>query len=109
MQGQFIKLVAALAAGRTAEEADKQLAEVVTAVNETNKSGSITLKISIQPAGAKMGTAVVSFESSIESKPPRHPLGLTQFFALESGELSRRHPDQAELKFTEAEGEEVNN
>nr|WP_294864379.1 hypothetical protein [uncultured Pseudogulbenkiania sp.] len=82
-------------AGEMVEELTEEMAKVVNAVLTTGKKGSVTLKISVDPASK--GDAVVTITDDIKSTIPREKKAGTLMFALPSGTLQRQDPRQTEL------------
>jgi hypothetical protein len=82
--------------GEMLDEMSDQLAEVVQAVEETGKPGSITLSIAIRTGGR----GALTVTDDVSSKVPKIDKILTLFFNDGRGGLSRRNPDQAELPLT---------
>ncbi len=83
--------------GDAYDEMGLQLGEVVTAVLDTLKSGSITVSLSIKPNGK--GAVTVSHD--IKAKVPQAASPQTTFFATSSGSLMRRDPNQTEMQLRE--------
>lgn len=71
-----------------------QLGEVVSAVCETLKTGSITVSLKVAPNGK--GAVTVSHD--IKAKIPEAARPQTTFFATSSGSLLRRDPNQSEMQ-----------
>lgn len=92
---KFLKLVADLEKGETAAELDAALAEVIAAVQLTGKKGSVSLKISIEPASKS--AEVLGIEGEVKAAPPKPDHKLDIFFATESGELSRNNARQMSI------------
>ena len=80
--------------GALADELAEKLQEVVAAVTEHGKNGSITLKLAISPA--KDGfTVFVSDE--VSAKVPQADRGGSIMFPDANGNLHRQDPNQMEL------------
>lgn len=75
-------------------ELSEKLAELVRAVAEEDKSGTLTLGLRVGP-GPMPGSIVIS--PTVTSKVPTPPLDAALFFHDDSGNLSRRDPRQPEL------------
>lgn len=80
--------------GATHAELSKVLAEVVTAVADTGKKGSITLKIKVKSSGDGM----VTIEDEIKSEAPEPDRSASMFFYDELGNVSRHDPSQTRLE-----------
>lgn len=85
--------------GRIVEDATDALGEVVKAVDQTNKAGSITIKIKVKPS--KDGGWEKTLSASISTDVPRQDLPDAVFFSNADGDLVRDDPDQKSL-FAEA-------
>lgn len=83
--------------GRLVEEATAKLAEVVRAVDETGKAGSITITLTIKPGDANEKT----LSSSVTMKKPAKEIPEAIFFSDEDGDLHRTDPRQQEMEFAE--------
>lgn len=86
--------------GRVVEAASDQLAEVVRGVLDTNKTGELTLKLSVKPQGKNDNAVVVS--AKLSTKVPRGDLPDALFFADLEGDLLRDDPTQMRM-FADAE------
>lgn len=89
----FTDVLGELAGGATLEKLTADLAEVVTAVCETGKTGKLTLKIDVKPNGMHG----VSLDDAIETKVPQEDRGQTLFFTDDEGGVHRRDPRQHEM------------
>lgn len=78
--------------GRTHDQLTQQLAELVAAVQDTRKAGSLTLKLSIKPAGDI--DDMVTVTDSITVSKPEHDRPPSMFYATRDGALSKDHPSQ---------------
>lgn len=72
------------------------LAELVEAVRETGRAGSLTLTVKVRPAAKNGGPSVV-VSDAIAVKAPKPEVAETVMYALEGGVLSRRDPRQPSL------------
>lgn len=79
--------------GQTALELERQLQNVVRAVRETAKVGTVSLKMKIKPNGEE----AVSILSEVDSKAPVKPLGESSFYANSKGHLGKRPPGQTDM------------
>lgn len=77
-------------------EVSEALNELVAAVVEHRKGGTLTLKISVKPAGKGTGN-VVEVTDKISVAAPEAERGGAIFFADGNANLSRSNPDQPEL------------
>ena len=88
--------------GRPVEEATQALADVVRAVDETGKSGSVTITLTIKPA--KHGGPEKTLVAEVKAKKPIAEIAPAIFFSDESGDLHRVDPRQEEMPLDEVVG-----
>jgi hypothetical protein len=81
--------------GLNAELSDA-MAEVVSAVVDQEKQGTVTLKVTVAPVGDGGGNQVL-ISDEVKVAPPEPPRPKKLFFADSSGNVSRRDPRQNEL------------
>lgn len=74
------------------------LQELVAAVTQENRAGTLTLKIGIKPMGKGDGLEV---SAEIASKPPKETAGVSIFFASPENNLVRNDPRQASMELHE--------
>lgn len=82
------------AKGRAHTEASKKLAEVVEAVMETGKPGSVTVKLTV--SRDKEIKSMVKLADSITAKVPIEPRR-SMWFPDDDGQLHRNEPKQEPL------------
>ena len=75
-------------------ELSEQLSELVSAVLEHNKAGTLTIKISVAPT--KDGSTVF-VSDDVKASVPTADRGGSIMFADDEGNLSRNNPRQMEL------------
>lgn len=85
--------------GRAADVASQRLAELVQAVDETGKAGSLTITFKVKPE--KGGGSQKTIACDVKSKIPEIDLPEAVFFSDAEGSLHRADPHQREM-FTEA-------
>jgi hypothetical protein len=87
--------------GAAVEEATNALNDVVRAVDETGKKGSITIVLNVVPAphGGPEKQIVVE----VKSKKPIASIAPAVFFSDQDGDLHRSDPAQEEMPFAPAE------
>ncbi len=100
MTRPFSDILGELGAGQTVDILTTDLAEVVTAVKETGKKGTIRLDLEIVPNGAHG----VRITDKITTKAPREDRGETLFFTDADGGLHRRDPRQQDLPLRQVGG-----
>lgn len=86
--------------GRIVDKASEMLADVVHAVDETGKAGSITIKLTVKPE--KGGGSQKTISAKLTATKPEEDLPEAIFFSDTEGTLHRNDPDQREM-FAEAE------
>lgn len=93
----FAVFVQNLRDGRAHAELSAQLSELITAVRETGKTGSITLKIDVKPATRGSGVDKVKIIDTVTAKAPKPDRGEDFFYLTDDNALSRNHPRQHNL------------
>lgn len=86
--------------GRAVDLASQRLAELIMAVDETNKAGELTIKIKIKPQ--KGGGSEKTMHIDVKSKVPEMDLPEAVFFSDAEGNLHRSDPAQEEMRFRDA-------
>lgn len=82
--------------GRAHEELTEGLHEVIAAVKDTGKAGSVTLVIKVDPD--KKASGIFRISDQVTIKTPQHDRGTRIYFADKAGNLTRSNPDQPELE-----------
>lgn len=90
--------------GRPVEEATMALADVVRAVDETGKEGSVTITLKIKPA--KHGGPEKTLIAEVKSKKPIADIAPAVFFSDQDGDLHRVDPNQEEMHLGEVHRED---
>lgn len=88
--------------GAAVEEATNALADVVRAVDETGKDGSVTITLKVKPA--KHGGPEKTLVAEVKAKKPIAEIAPAVFFSDDQGDLHRVDPRQEEMGFSEAGG-----
>ena len=86
-------LITDLDYGQVHQELSRELSELIAAVEEHGKAGSMTLTINVRPEGQM---ALVQVASSV--KAPKKPYNASMFYYGESGSLHREDPRQMSLR-----------
>lgn len=81
--------------GRAVALASRLLSEVVTAVDETGKTGSVTITIKVKPE--KGGGSQKTIGVEVKVKRPEHDVPESIFFSDADGDLHRTDPQQSEM------------
>ena len=92
----FLETLRELRNGATLDDLSEQMAALVAAVRDSNKSGSLTLKISIKPATRNDATTVL-IDDEVVVKMPKAERSATIMFTTEDNSLSRDNPRQQKL------------
>jgi hypothetical protein len=85
--------------GRAADLASQRLAELVQAVDETGKPGTLTITFKVKPE--KGGGSQKTIACNVKAGIPEMDLPEAVFFSDGEGSLHRSDPQQREM-FTEA-------
>lgn len=99
MSRPITDVIGDLAGGRTMERLTELLQNVVSAVQETGKDGSLQLTLTIKPNGAH-GVIV---KDAIKAKTPEMDRGDSVFFIDSDGGLHRNDPRQIEMPLRKVE------
>jgi hypothetical protein len=89
----FTDTLGEIEGGRFLREATEQVREIVLAVMETRKKGSMTLKFAFTPTGK----GAVEIDAKLDAKVPEHDRTTTTFFTTPEGTLMRDDPAQPRL------------
>jgi len=94
----FTNLIQTLRKGGTLHELNDHLAELVLAVRELGKKGTLTLTITIDPT--KGGAVILT--DKVDAAIPQPKRDATLMFPTRDGYLSNHHPNQQDLELTVA-------
>lgn len=98
----FATLLAEQRYGQASVEASEILASLIEAVTETGKGGSMTLKISVRPAGkGKADRRTLQVFDEITAKLPEAERESSLFYATDAHGLSREDPRQQKFEIKE--------
>lgn len=81
--------------GRAVEQATRLLAEVVRAVDETGKPGSVTITLKVKPE--KGGGSQKTISCDVKHSKPEADIPEAVFFSDADGDLHRTDPSQTEM------------
>lgn len=106
MQKPFPLLIADLNDGSTAAGLTANIHELLAAVQNSGRSGSLTLKLKISPAtkGSSGGVDKVTIVAEKKLELPKPDAPVDFFWLTDEAELSRKHPRQNELELRHVEG-----
>ena len=85
--------------GRPVEEASTALADVVRAVDETGKEGSVTIVLKVKPT--KHGGPEKQLLCEVKANKPICDIPAAVFFSDDEGDLFRIDPRQEEMPLSE--------
>lgn len=88
--------------GRAHSELSAGLAELLAAVKDTGKGGSLTLQVKVKPATRGKDMDKVVILDNVKVDLPKPERGEDFFFVTDDNELSRKHPRQQSLELREA-------
>lgn len=91
--------------GRPVEEATQALADVVRAVDETGKDGSVTITLKVK--AAKHGGPEKTIICDVKAKKPIAEIAPAIFFSDADGDLHRSDPNQEEMGFEDVKAPHV--
>lgn len=74
------------------------LQELVAAVTQEGKAGTLTLKIGVKPMGKSDGLEV---SAEVVTKPPKETPGVSIFFPTPENNLVRQDPRQSAMELRE--------
>lgn len=92
----FAELLTILDHGAAHAEASRALHDLVSAVQDTGKPGSLNLKIAVKPVSGSSGQLLVS--AVVTARPPQSDPGAAVFFADDAGNLTRHDPRQPQIE-----------
>jgi len=98
IETNLMDILPVLSKGEVLATINQKLGDVVGAAKATQKKGSVTVTITVDPSG---GQATVGAE--VKSKVPEHTIPSSIFFTTDNGGLLRRNPNQPELFGEDAE------
>lgn len=96
---EWLGLLGELRKGKGAEEAQRQLGELLEAVAATKKAGVLTFTLTVAPMGEDEDGEVTrfAFKDKMTIKPPVAETATTVLYRDDSGRFTRRDPRQPEL------------
>lgn len=97
-QRPALEVLSQLRRGRLATELTEALDELLVAVQDTGKAGTLTLKLTVKPQKVNdYETARVEVSDDIAVRRPRRAALPSTFYLTDDSVLSRRDPHQDEL------------
>lgn len=101
-QTSFIDTLGELNRGDLVPELDDAITRLVAAVHTLGKKGTLTVKLTAEPAN-KVGGDTVFVSVSLAESLPKPARSATLFYADERGALNREDPRQMKLELQRAE------
>lgn len=102
INNSFATMLNELRSGTAADELSEKLSELVAAVREAGKTGTLTFKLKVAPWQTGDGSKL-SITDTISIAPPRMATPATLFFSDEENQLQRNDPNQRELELKTVE------
>lgn len=102
----FSQQIAYMNQGCTDADLAERLAEVVKAVVETGKQGTISLQLKVSVQKTKAGEQI-KLTPIVSSKKPEMPIGDTIMFPTYDGDLLREDPNQRSLDLKAVQPEQA--
>ena len=87
--------------GAFAVEAGEQLRDLIAAVVEHERAGTMTIKVSVAHDGQNLGAPVLKITDDVTVKAPRAAREQVMYFVSDDLELSRHSPNQIQMFATE--------
>ncbi len=88
--------------GRAHSELSGGLADLLAAVKDTGKGGSLTLQLKVKPGARGKDVDKVIITDVVKVDLPKPERGEDFFWVTDDNELSRKHPRQQSLELREA-------
>lgn len=98
----FSQQVAYLGKGMLDAELTEELSELIKAVRDTGRTGSLTLKLNVKMHSARDENTVI-ITPSVSKVKPKLDLAPSIMFSTADGDLLRNDPDQPELELKTVE------
>lgn len=99
MNGQEVtEVLGNIRRGTFLAEVGEELAELLAAVRETGKAGTLTVKLKIDPMKGEGGRAEVFITDTVTVTKPKPEKSTTLMYVQDDGTLSRRDPRQGEFE-----------
>lgn len=90
----FVETLALIRDGQLVIQCTDDLQDLITAVVEHGKPGTLTLKLKVEPNGDNAVTII----SEVKTSVPKPAVGKAIFYADQGGNLSRRDPRQRDIE-----------
>lgn len=96
----FAQTFAKIGYGDAAGQASELLADLVKAVGEHDREGTLTIVLTVKPRGKDSGQVEVTAKTT--TKRPVRDIAPSMFFVTEDGGLVRDNPRQKNFAFADA-------
>jgi hypothetical protein len=97
----FVHTLNTMDYGVTPEELSDSIAELLQAVQDTNKKGTLTLKLTVKPESINAGQ--ISITPDIKLTAPKYPRDKALMFLTPENNLQREDPRQTTMEFKTVE------
>lgn len=104
MAKAFAILLHDLRDGRTHDDMTQKFAELVREVEQTGRSGTLTLTLKVSAASRAQPVDKIIVQPTVKLTPPKPEAGEDFFWLTDDSELSRNHPRQEGLDLRDATG-----
>jgi hypothetical protein len=106
--GVFLTTIAAMNGGTVMNDLDDALREATKAALDAGAKSKVTLELVISPNGTGAGeTPLLKVEDKIKVSVPKKPRQPSVFFGDDEHNLTRRNPNQEEMKLTGLDGGKI--
>jgi hypothetical protein len=106
--GVFLNTIAAMNGGTVMNDLDDALREATKAALDAGAKSKVTLELVISPNGTGAGeTPLLKVEDKIKVSVPKKPRQPSVFFGDDEHNLTRRNPNQEEMKLTGLDGGKI--
>ncbi len=98
----IISTLVVLSRGNFVIDCGRELQELTDAIVDTQKEGSLTIKLKVKPSGLRKGKVnQCEFAPEVSIAKPKHDQPKSLFFLTDEGKLVRDDPDQMNLDMRE--------
>lgn len=90
----FLEFLQGYRRGSLLDRADRDLNELMDAIAETGRGGTLTLTLTVKVNKAGQ----IEIAPDVKTKSPRPDLGVGIYFVSDTGRLTRRDPNQMDIE-----------
>ncbi|GEM_PF-3728967 len=106
--GVFLATIAAMNSGTVMNDLDDALREATKHAQDAGAKAKLTLELTIIPNGLGAGdTPLLKVVDKIKVSLPKKPRQPSVFFADEESNLTRRNPNQEDMRFASIDGGKI--